>query len=138
MDAEDKAYRETVQKMERESQTLYDKAVLTLSGGAFYVSFSFVSEFIKDGNIQACWLLGFAWVGWVLSMLLILLSFLFSTRALRQTVHQFDEDSEERKQNLKCLGGIWTLLTQCCNWGSCLSFISGVVLMCIFAFKNMG
>ena len=133
MDADTKQkYRDTLQKMESESQVFYDKAVLTLSGGAFYLSFAYVSNFIKGSEALGRWWLTFSWIFWALSILVLLLSHLFSAKSCRYAVEQLDKN----KLDEKTPGGIYEKATHFCNFLGCVMFISGVITMCIFVVIN--
>lgn len=88
--ARDKAqaqYRDLLIDCERRSQGDYDKGVMTLSGGALAVSFSFVNTFLGDNvEAQKLWTLATAWLCWVVSLATLLASHYMSATALRWTL----------------------------------------------------
>src|SRR5579862_5851295 len=58
-------------KLERQSQTSYDRAILALSGGALGVTIAFVKDMIH-GTPRAGGLLFASWVCWALSLACVL------------------------------------------------------------------
>jgi hypothetical protein len=58
----------------------FDKAIMTLAGGALGVSIAFIHDVAPKPEHK--WLLGVAWSLFALSLLLILASFLTSQRAI--------------------------------------------------------
>jgi hypothetical protein len=87
--AEDrKVYEEAYQKQ----SAAYDKAVLSLSGGALGLSITFIRQ-IVHGTPSGILLLELAWGGFALSILAIFVSMLTSQWALQKAVCQTDEDN---------------------------------------------
>ncbi len=73
--------RDTLIEGERNASESFDKAMLTLSGGVFALSITFVKE-IAPQPIGTGWLLS-AWIGFAISLLATLISFLSSQEAWR-------------------------------------------------------
>ena len=74
----DPAYLQSLTKCEQDMIDEFNKAVMTLSGGAIGVSFAFLKDIVKPEDIvNKGWLLT-AWVCWGLSVLTVLASFYFS------------------------------------------------------------
>ena len=74
-------YRAQLVEAEVKAQTAFDRTVLTLSGGALGLSFAFVRDFIGSGAPERTEYLVAAWVGWVVSLSMVLASHYFSTLA---------------------------------------------------------
>ncbi len=62
----------------QKAQEDYDKAVMTLSGGALGISFAFLKDIVGPGDLLNETLLFFAWISWGLSVTAVLFSYYFS------------------------------------------------------------
>jgi hypothetical protein len=68
-------YRRTLTALQQDSQVDYDKAILTLSGGALGISFAFFDNIsAKVPTLHAGFLVG-AWLSWALSLTAALTGF---------------------------------------------------------------
>jgi hypothetical protein len=105
----------------------FDKAIMTLSGGALGVSIAFIHDVAPKPEHK--WLLGVAWILFALSLLLILISFLTSQRAILDMIRQIDEDVE------KVVRG---KATDRLNRAAAGSFVLGAIFLVIFALYNLG
>jgi len=133
MEDTDQEYRNTLETLERESQQSYDKAVLTLSGGALGISFAFVSDFLDKSNVICSgWLLT-AWISWGVSVSAILFSFFFSNLALRKAIDQVDKKTIQKERP----GGSFDTITAFLNAAGGLLFLVGVISIIIFVIANM-
>lgn len=127
-------YRAQLVEIENRSQTTFDRTVLTLSGGALGVSFTFVEQFVGSGPaVQSGFLLA-AWIAWTSSLAIILLSHYFSTLAIRATIEQVDAGTiyDERP-------GRW--YDTAVKWANLLGaflFILGVIFVVVFSMSNLG
>src|SRR5687768_15761433 len=74
--------RETLIEGERNAAENFDKAMLALSGGVFAVSLTFIQDIVPDP--VATPLLLVSWLGFALSLLATLVSFLSSQDAWRR------------------------------------------------------
>ncbi len=124
--------RKLLSELERESQTSYDKAVLTLSGGALGITISFVKNVIK-GKPLASEFLFTSWVCWGISLACVLYSFYSSALALRKAVVQLDANTIRAQKP----GGLFDKATEVLNFGSGGLFLAGTFLFVLFAFKNL-
>lgn len=133
MEDTDQEYRNTLETLERESQQAYDKAVLTLSGGALGISFAFVSNFLDKSKIICSGWLITAWISWGVSVTAVLFSFFFSILALRKAIKQVDNRTirEERP------GGSFDTITAVLNAAGGLLFLVGVISIITFVIANM-
>jgi hypothetical protein len=83
-------YRKHCVSAEQKAQDDYDKAVLTLSGGALAISFAFLKDLVGSGPLAQTQLLLWAWLLWSGSIVATLASFWFSQSALRTAIAQVD------------------------------------------------
>jgi hypothetical protein len=104
----------------------FDRAVMTLAGGALGISLAFVHDVAHRPRHK--WVMGVSWLLFALSLLLILLSFLTSERAVVKMVGQLDDEDEEIARGKS---------TDFLNWASAAALISGVVFLVIFAWLNL-
>ena len=127
-------YRQFFVESERTAQEHYDKAVLTLSGGALGVSFAFMREVIGPGAVQAEHLLFWSWASWGTSITAILFSYYFSHLALRKAISQTDLQVVQYVRP----GGYHDAITATLNAAGGLLFLAGVVMMIWFVYLNHG
>ncbi|MBU0586612.1 hypothetical protein KJ780_03800, partial [Candidatus Micrarchaeota archaeon] len=126
-------YRRTLETLKQESQRSYDKAVLSLSGGALGISFAFISKFIGDSQVVCPgWLLT-AWISWGISITSILFSFYFSNIALRKAINQVDSGTIQSERP----GGLFDKVTATLNAFGGILFLIGVFSIIIFVSANM-
>ncbi len=112
----------------------FDKAILALSTSAFTVSLALV-QFMSSTR-EHSWLIGGAWLCWILAMLATLISFLFSPLAFRRQIEMLDEayypgQASPPKENLH------DRITNFLNWASAALFIVGAACMAIFGYFNL-
>jgi len=125
-------YRSFLISAEQKAQEQYDKTILTLSGGAFGISFAFIDKVIGTPPTATIWLLA-AWTFWGISITSILFSFYFSNKALRRTIEQVDEKTVYEDTPGEHYSGITEFLNACGG----ISFFVGVVLLIAFVHKNI-
>lgn len=124
-------YRNLLISLITKSEESYDKAVLTLSGGALGISFAFLNGIIETRPIISPKLLVSSWFLWSISVVFILSSFFSSGKSLRSTVAKLDSGQQE------CIKGLWTTVTFVLNVLSGLLFIAGVIVFSLFVYKNV-
>ena len=122
-------YRHVLQEAEAASQSDYDKAVMTLSGGALGVTFAFFKDFADKFPVAHPNFIIWAWVCWVFSLTTILISFYTSARALRRTIEELDSNKLRSQQ-----GGLWNRATQALNFLGGAAFVIGVVFAICFVY----
>jgi len=125
-------YRTLLINLEQKSQEDYDKAILTLSGGALGVTFAFIKNIVGESSIQHSCLLYLAWIAWTVSLSTTLISFYCSRKALRNTTIQLDKGEIYSGTPGSCFDKITSFL----NFSSGLLFIVGVILAVIFVAFN--
>lgn len=119
--------------LELESQRSYDKAILTLSGGALGVTISFLKNVLRNSTPTAMVFLFAAWVCWGLSLASVLYSFYSSNLALRKAISQADRGTISEQQP----GGAYDVTTAILNGASGILFLAGIFLFVYFAYANM-
>ena len=85
-------YRSHLVIANQKAQEDYDKAILSLAGGAFAVSLLFIEK-ITTGQISHAWLLLTAWLCWLFSIAAVLISYFSSQKALQKAIDQCDSPS---------------------------------------------
>ncbi len=125
---------------EREQSRLFDKAILTLAGGAFGLSLTFIKDIVSEQKpIQICWLI-LAWICFCSSMLSTLISFLTSQKACSRQREIIEESSPNNGIKLDGSSGslnkpaVWTYRL---NVVSILTFITGAVFLSVFSIVNL-
>jgi len=113
----------------QEASRSFDKAIMTLAGGALGISIAFIRDVAPEPVHK--WALWTAWLLLASSLLLILASFLASQRAILDMVRQIDANVETVTR------GRAAKATDCLNVLAAVSFVSGVVFLAIFALYNL-
>lgn len=126
-------YRAWLSKLEVESQRSYDKAILTLSGGALGVTISFLKNVLHTGSPTAMGFLLASWACWGASLASVLYSFYSSNLALRKAIKQMDLGTITEEQP----GGAYDVATAMLNAASGIFFLAGTFLFVYFAYANM-
>ncbi len=126
-------YRDLLIEIEGKAQEDFDKTVLSLSGGALGISFAFIKDIVGDDPLIFTGYLIAAWIAWALSVTCVLSSYFFSQQALRKTIKQLDEGSIYSET----AGGTFSKITAALNATGGLLFLTGVILIVIFAFYNL-
>ncbi len=125
--------RKTLVEAEGEASQSLDKALITLSAGAFGLSLLFISRIAPEP--QALFWLYVAWSGFVLSLVAILSSFLASQKAFRRALELLDEDYKNSGSGQE--SNSWSTLTAGLTVTSIWAFVVGVVALAIFAARNL-
>jgi protein-S-isoprenylcysteine O-methyltransferase Ste14 len=122
----DEAERKRLLLLHEKATESFDRAIMTVSGGALGISIAFVHD-VASKPVHR-WVLGVSWLFFALSLLLILWSFLTMERATVRMLGQMEDEVEEIPRGK---------LTDYANWGSAAAFICGVVFLVIFAWLNL-
>lgn len=114
----------------------YDKAILTLAGGAFGFSLAFIKEIVPSVRPGTyVWLLA-SWGCFGLSLLSTMVSFLVSQSACRKQIEivekEFFDDNKQETPKNRAAG--WTFGL---NIASVAAFVLGVVLLVVFVAVNV-
>ncbi len=131
-ETENQWFRRHLVEAAQKSTELFDKAVLTLSGGALSVSLLLL-ERISRAKVELGWVLLLAWSLWAVSLASSLFSHWCSTQALRTAVNEFDHEPQKIKLGgwMSPITGFLTLLSGC-------GFMFGVVAFLLFVRANYG
>ncbi len=119
---------------EGEASQSLDKALITLSAGAFGLSLAFIAQVAPKPT--TLWSLYVAWGGFVVSLLAVLLSFLFSQFAIaraRDILDAYQNRETESTDN----NNVWDTWTGALNYVSIGSFVLGVIMLAWFALRNL-
>lgn len=131
-------YRRQLSEIENESQQQYDKYIMSLGGGAFGISFTFVNDIVGP-DPEAAYLLVSAWISWGLTILFGLFSFYASVLAARGLTaavdHALASGSAESLQSEAAYG--WGPgLTDFFNIGAGVMFGVGICALSFFVLIN--
>lgn len=129
-----RGYRHDLLSIQKEQITSYDKAILSLSGGALGVTIAFADKFGGAEPIVT-WPLLSAWGCFSVAITLNVLSYLFSS---------FDVEVEVEKVRVSIQAGgsdivhgnNWRRATQLTNILALVGFIGGVVLFGAYAYDS--
>jgi uncharacterized membrane protein YjfL (UPF0719 family) len=134
MDNQMKEYRQHLVLAGKDAQQDFDKTVFAFSGGAIGISFAFVTDIVKPDAMLAPSQLILAWGSWTVSLVCVLLSYYFSTLALRKAVKQIDQGKLSKEH----AGGFYDTATAWLNPAGALFFILGLIFMICFVKLNLG
>lgn len=115
---------------------IFDKAILTLTAGAFGLSLAFIKQIaypIKGGNKL---ILILSWIGFALSLLFTLVSFLTSQSACKKQIKILENQYLNNCgiTSIKNKYAQWTLIL---NILSIIFFIAGVIALAVFVAINL-
>lgn len=111
-----------------------DKAILTLSAGAFGISLAFIKQIVSPGRIVAIDLLSNSWICFISSILLTLLSFFTSQIACSRAIDILeDEYFKGRKGGVN----ISAYFTKIFTFISMILFIVGIICLARFGLLNL-
>lgn len=126
-------YRRQLLTLEQKSTEAFDKAVLSLSGGALGLSIAFLNNGFAPNRAGLTGFLLGAWIFWASSLILTLISFWLSARAMQLAVKQLDEGRLPQEHP----GGLWDKATKLLTPLGGVGFIGGVGLMIFFVHSNL-
>ena len=130
-------YRHHLVEARRQSYEQFDKAIFLLAGGALTVSLALIKDIVpfKTANYKP--LLACAWLLFTIPLVLTLISFICSRRAidqqLKNTEDYFcknDKSAIERKNS-------FLRITEIINYSSAGSFILGLASFLVFVYVNL-
>jgi hypothetical protein len=121
--------REFYDKAELEISGRYDYWILTLSGSALGISLTFMEKIAKEPSAGSLMFLYLAWLFLAFTLLLGLISFLFSQEAIREQRRLLDGEIIEKFTFTR-----WANIS---NWISAFSFTLGIIFLCYFSLANV-
>lgn len=125
---EEVAWRDWLVKAHHTASQDYDKAVMTLAGGALGISLAFIRDIAPD-PIHG-WILAVAWCLLALSLLLIFVSLLSSQQAILTSIEKLDA----RETLTRGIAGAMTVWLNGLAGGA---FVLGVGFLVSFAAVNL-
>ena len=131
LSSEDAKYRDQLVATAEKSQELFDRTLLTLSGGALGVSFAFIKQFLGQGPLLDRASLVDAWAAWVGSLVVSLLSHYASTLAHQRAITDVDHNRDGK------LGKTLNWSVRLLNALSLAGFLSGLYFMAAFVRENL-
>ena len=112
----------------------FDKALLTLSGGALGISMTFIKDIVIKPEHK--WILVISWTCFGLSIIILLLGFHVCRKAYMQEIVSLDAIQEKSKKanNKK---NLWSEATEVANIFALVFFIIGLSSLATFIFINI-
>lgn len=127
------SYRQELKESKSASQDQLDKALLTLSAGAFGITFAYIDNFIT-GSPEYINLLFLSWISWGLTIGMSLIAFYLTIKSFKVTIKLIDQDPErvyEQPFNK------WDRAVNVLNILSLGGFLIGLLLIGIFVKINL-
>jgi hypothetical protein len=127
--------RKTLIDAARESSRTFDQAVLAFGAAVFGASVAFLKDVAPKPQSYTIRWLGISWMCFIVGLLAVILSFLFSHKACLFRI----EEGEHllRNPNAEPLKNRWATLTELCNYLCVVFLFLGVVAWVVFALKNL-
>ncbi len=122
--------RKSLIEAQLQSYISLDKWLLTLSGGAFGLSITFIKNIIPSEGSKVILVLFLAWLSFCLSLLSTLISFSTSQTAYSKQIEIIENDLEDNSNTYRN----WTIFL---NKFSVICFIVGVFSLAIFCSVNL-
>jgi len=119
---------------EREAARTFDKAMLTLSGGALGLSITFIRQLAPNPHTTG--LLIAAWAGLTVALLTTCIALHVSQLAFQRARDLLDDDQRGVKGALE-RSNVPAAWTRRLNWTATLVFVLGIALLAVFAFINL-
>jgi uncharacterized membrane protein len=119
-----------------DSYKSFDKTLTALSGGALTLSITLVRELFPHPSGWSALLLGASWLLFGLALLLILGSFLSSSKSWERQL-EIEEEAYRNAEGATKAGNPAAAWTNFLNYLSFLSFVLGVVALISFATSNL-
>lgn len=140
-DVEYQAYldeRKALVEARRETSLTLDKAILTLSGGAFGLSLTFIGNIAPNLTRANLTWLTVAWITFALSILITLISFYTSQRATTRQIEilELDYGLDVSTANKGKVNG-WSRATFMLNMLAIGAFIVGAFSLATFTIENI-
>lgn len=126
-------YRTFLVKASQKESEAYDKAVMTLSGGALGISLTFIHSIVPTPRSDTVYLLAIGWGFLATSVVAILISKLTSQWALRKAIRQVDERTIHQERP----GAAFSAWTVFLNVAAGTAFLLGVVFLAWFTIVNL-
>jgi hypothetical protein len=132
-------HRDDLSKREISNAENLDKSILTYSGAGLALSLGFLKDFIPIAEAKAAWALYGSWIGFTLAMVLVVVSYVLSLKAI-----QIQLDRAKRYYLLGEMAAFTekkTGLEVCADhvngWMSAIAFCVALVLTIFFVSLNL-
>ena len=125
-------YRRHLIELQQKMQHQYDTAVVALSGGALGLSMTFIKDVVVLNTATSKGYLLASWLCWAASICAVLISYFTSALAMQKAIKQTDQKSIY----IEAAGGLLNAVTKLLNPLSGILFISGIVCMMTFIWRN--
>ena len=115
----------------------YDKALLTLAGGALAISMTFITDIAKT-PVSKGYLIT-AWLFFGMSIVFHLVNHRLCIQAHDKTIEELDKELEANFTGEKYTGkrNGWAVVTEVFNYINLSLFLIGIVFLGVFVFLNM-
>ena len=127
-------YRETLVQGRDDAQASFDKAIMTLSGGALGLALGFVRAGATPSWAPVLWV---AWACFAGSLLSTLFSFRSSFRSFDSALEQLGSTLDRERIYSETVGGQAARLTARLNTAALSLFLVGVLALAVFVGVNL-
>ena len=127
-------YRDVLMEREWESSKSYDKHLLTLSTGAIAISLYIFKELFGK-PVEYPSLLFVSWTLLLITICSTLISFIASSKSHTETLVHWNDCYTKNKW--ETFSSCWNIVIEAAIWISLVSFIGGIITLCIFAAINI-
>lgn len=134
MDESLKKYRQELVESKNASQDELDKALLTLSAGAFGITFAFINDFITGSPVYIS-LLFVSWISWGLTIGFCLTAFYLSVVSFDRSLKKLSRNPESIYE--KPLNDQIDISISVLNILSLVGFLVGLLTIGIFVYLNL-
>jgi hypothetical protein len=115
----------------------FDKAVFLLSGGGLTISLTFIKDLIPFVTAASKNLLVTSWVLFVIPLILTLLSFILSQKALDRQIELTDDYFQNDNTDALNETNVFANITRYSNYASAIFFVAGVTVLLRFVYINI-
>lgn len=130
-----RGYRHDLLSIQKEQIISYDKAILSLSGGALGITIAFSDKFGGSTIPTVTWALLAAWAAFSIAIAFNVLSYLFSSYDMEVEIEKVRQSIIMGGEELAS-GNRWRRATQCVNILALVAFIGGVGLFGYHAYST--
>ncbi len=126
-------YRQELIESKSASQDQLDKALLTLSAGAFGITFAFIDNFITGSPKAVGWLFT-SWIAWGCTISMSLVAFYLTIKSFAKSITKLDKEPESMFKNPF---NTYDKTVKVLNLLSLTGFIIGLITIGIFVKINL-
>ena len=121
----------------QKSYEQFDKSVFLLSGGGLTVSLALLKNIVPFDTAVSKNLLVTSWILFTIPLILTLLSFIFSQKALDLQIDLTDDYYLKDDKSALSKTNTFSVITKYFNYSSAISFIAGVTVLLRFVYINI-